>query len=210
LKYPVLFEKENRKVFLEGEAFFDVTPDKKKIFLVKTSDITIKVFGTQFNVKSYPEENKVTTTLVEGLVAIETGDKNKPDTYLKPNQTATFFKSKSVEFTESKSLIKTESNNSGKPSSNGLVVANEADPAPVISWKDKRWVIDSEELGQLAVVFERRYNVKISFADSTLKKSTFTGTLTDETFEQVLKIIQLSAPVRFDVKHNIVTIKREN
>ncbi|NJK93566.1 MAG: FecR family protein [Bacteroidales bacterium] len=208
LKYPVLFENKSRKVFLEGEAFFDVTPDKERMFLVKTSDITIKVFGTRFNVKSYPEENKVTTTLVEGLVAIETGDKNKSDTYLKPNQTATFFKDKSATLPESKTII-SDPRNSGRSAISDLIVAKEVDPAPMTSWKDKRWVIDSEELGQLAVVFERRYNVKISFADSSLKKYTFTGSLTDETFEQVLKIIQLSAPVKFEVNHNMVTIKKE-
>lgn len=205
-RYPVLFTKNKREVFLEGEAFFDVTHNPEKIFLVKTADITVKVFGTQFNVKSYPEENKVTTTLVQGSVAIQTSDKT-PDTYLKPNQTATFYKANTAHREEEykKSEVKSEE----VSTKTTLVVAKEIDPQPVTSWKDNRWIIDSEELGQLAVVFERRYNVKISFADSSLKKYTFTGSLTNETFEQVLKIIQLSAPIQFDVENNLITIRED-
>lgn len=208
LRYPMQFGKLNREVYLEGEGFFDVTHNKDKLFLVRTSDITIKVYGTQFNVKSYPDENKVSTTLVKGSVAIETRGNKKPPTYLKPNQTAIFYKTGIAIPPESlprpKAAVKQES-----VQANDIVVAHEVDPAPVTSWKDKRWVIDSEELGKLAIILERRYNVKITIEDGDLKNYKFSGILTEETFEQVLKIIQLSAPIQFSIDHNHVIIKEE-
>ncbi|MCK5702595.1 MAG: FecR domain-containing protein, partial [Cyclobacteriaceae bacterium] len=71
LRYPQNFTKNERAVFLEGEAFFDVAKDKNRQFLVRTSDLIVKVFGTKFNVKSYPDENAVETTLVEGSISIQ-------------------------------------------------------------------------------------------------------------------------------------------
>lgn len=208
LRYPVQFGKLNREVYLEGEGFFDVTHNKDKLFLVRTSEITIKVFGTLFNVKSYPDENKVSTTLVKGSVAIETRDIKKPLTYLKPNQTAIFYKTgkpiPSERLPQAKETVKQES-----LQTNDLVVAPEIDPVPVISWKDKRWIIDSEELGKLAIVLERRYNVKITIEDADIKKYKFSGILTEESFEQVLKIIQLSAPIQFKIDRNHVIISEE-
>ncbi len=202
-RYPSIFSGETREVFLEGEAYFDVKHIDDKLFVVRTSGISIKVYGTQFNVKSYPEENKVTTTLVNGSVAIETPDKTKSIIYLKPKETATYY------LKESK--IKPIEGNSKKNNkevqtvpAKEIVVIPKIDPVPVVSWKDSKWVIVSEELGDLAVKLERRYNAKISFDKEQLKKYKFSGTLTTETFEQVLKVIQLSAPINFSIQNNNV------
>lgn len=208
LRYPILFGKITREVYLEGEGYFDVAHDKNKRFLVKTSEITIKVFGTQFNVKAYPEESKIYTTLVKGSVAIETNNENKPETYLRPNQTAVFYKS--VQNKVSKTTQKTEqSPGTTLSQADDVVVSSEKNTESVTSWKDSRWIIEGETLEQLAIMLERRYNVKIIFNDADLKNYKFSGTLTDETFEQVLKIIQLSAPIEFILDHKTVTIKED-
>lgn len=212
ITYPVNFLKGKREVYLEGEAFFDVKHIKNKLFVVKTSSINIKVFGTQFNVKSYPEENLIKTTLIKGSVAIEpvSGEEAGKTIYLKPNQTAIYYKSTDGVYEKSENKI------SGKDEKEKLsetvekiVVASEANPLPITSWKDDRWIIDAEELGVLAVKLERRYNVKISFDNESLKSYKFNGTLTDETFEQVLKVIQLSAPIKFEIEGNLVKFRED-
>ncbi len=208
LRYPLLFGKKTREVYLEGEGYFDVAHDKNKRFLVKTSEITIKVFGTQFNVKAYPEENKIFTTLVKGSVAIEANSGDKPETYLKPNQTAVFDKSSQKKIP--KAVPKTEQSPEKILSqANEVIVSPEKNTEVVTSWKDTRWIVEGETLEELAIKLERRYNVKIIFADAGLKDYKFSGTLTDETFEQVLKIIQLSAPIEFTLDHKTVTIKED-
>src|SRR5690606_24289275 len=70
IKYPVKFpNKGNRQVYLSGEAFFEVTENKEKPFIVATDDgMKVKVLGTSFNVKSYPEDGNIETTLIKGKV----------------------------------------------------------------------------------------------------------------------------------------------
>lgn len=210
LRYPLNFMARKREVYLEGEAYFDVTKNKHKQFVVKTSNIDIKVYGTKFNVKSYPDENLIQTTLVEGSVAIETNMKNAKNKtiYLKPNQTATFYKSVPAENAANKTVTGNSSGGSNAPQKS-IEISRKIDPLPVTSWKDPEWVIVGEDLGDLAVKLERRYNVKITFKDESLKKYKFSGTLEDETFEQVLKIMQLSAPILYTIDGNNVVFRAD-
>ncbi|WP_316817611.1 FecR family protein [Pedobacter nyackensis] len=84
LKYPVNFRGKERKVELEGEAYFEVTKDKQRPFMVVSKNQEITVLGTHFNVNAYPEETAIKTTLIEGAVVI-----NKK-THLKPGQQSIF------------------------------------------------------------------------------------------------------------------------
>ena len=74
------------------------------------------------------------------------------------------------------------------------------------SWKDPRWLIEKESLESLAVKRERRYDVHISFAGESLKSITFSGTLLNETLEQVLEAVKLSAPVNYSIHKNTVKL----
>src|SRR5690606_15066526 len=97
LKYPVKFLKnKDRKVFLEGEAFFEVSKSKTASFIVNTDNIDIRVLGTRFNVSSYANDNSVYTVLVEGSVELNTTDSAKNDEkkyVLIPGQIASWDKS---------------------------------------------------------------------------------------------------------------------
>jgi len=221
LRYPVTFLKSTREVYLDGEAFFDVTKTNKRLFIVKTSKLNIKVYGTQFNVKSYADENSIQTTLVKGSVAIESIDKSEKQTiFLKPNQSATYYKTlpnktlsdnlsaKKTSNTIAQSTQNTEDNKISE-STKKIVLVPKVDPLPITSWKDTRWVIVGEDLSHLVVKLERRYNVKISFESENLKNYKFSGILAEETFEQVLKIIQISAPIKFSIKSNNVVFSED-
>lgn len=98
LIYPTLFNTKTREVRLFGEAFFEVSKNPEKPFIVKTSDLEIKVLGTQFNVSAYAEDNEIQTVLKEGSIAIRRkgGGFFEDDIILKPNQLGSFNKSKSV------------------------------------------------------------------------------------------------------------------
>jgi transmembrane sensor len=210
-RYPVNFMQGNREVYLDGEAFFDVTKMDHKLFIVKTSKLNIKVYGTQFNVKSYPEENLIQTTLVKGSVAIESADKAERGViYLKPNESATYYKNEKAKVAAVTATSTPKSSNETTEVKNvaeakeKIIVIPKVDPLPITSWKDTRWVIAGEDLGQLTIKLERRYNVKIAFETEDLKRYKFSGTLAEETFEQVLKVIQLSAPIKFSIEGNYV------
>ena len=89
LKYSGDFGEDNREVELVGEAYFDVAKDPSKVFLVKTTELNIKAYGTAFNVKSYPEEGTIETTLIEGKVGVTRSAfeyKDTDEVMLKPNE----------------------------------------------------------------------------------------------------------------------------
>lgn len=208
-RYPSHFSETSREVTLEGEAYFDVSHIDNQIFVVKTSGLDIKVFGTKFNVKSYPGEQKITTTLVNGSIAIETRNSKSAPVIVKPNQIVTYYEDSKTLKVEEAELKQQFAQVTTLPGQQILVIP-EANPLPQTSWKDSKWVIDSKELGDLAVLLERRYNVQIKFDNNELKKYRFTGTLADETFEQVLKVMQISAPITYSINNNLVTFYEDS
>jgi transmembrane sensor len=212
LKYPNSFGKKRREVFLEGEAYFDVVKSKTTQFVVRTGYINIKVLGTEFNVKAYPEENTIQTTLVRGLITIN-GDPSKPagpkeDIYKQPNQSLTFIKNPEIHEPEKDTRRKPDVKSEQRKED--LVLLPEVDPAIYTSWKDNRWKIQGESLFDLTVKLERRYNVKFQFNSESLREYKFTGILRDETLEQILNLMKLSAPIEYSIRDNTVILNENH
>lgn len=211
LRYSLQFNQAIREVYLEGEAFFDVSKNKNKPFLVKTTDVTIKVLGTAFNVKAYPDEKTIETSVQRGLVQVVS---NMPSisggqkVFLHANQKATFDKiatkieNAAVVNKPIEKKVKADTIEKAKT----ISVIDAVDVTTVSSWKDTRWKIERERLDNLAVKIERRYDVKIIFDDNNLKSYVFSGVLEDESLEQVLNVIKLSAPVNYEVNQKVVKL----
>jgi ferric-dicitrate binding protein FerR (iron transport regulator) len=211
VRYPETFSEGQRDLYLTGEAFFKVKTDKSRPFIVHTEKLNIKALGTAFNVKAYPSENKVSTTLVEGIVKLEDyGTSDKKFTYtLKPNQKLTYYTSEPKK--EEKILKKTKAIEKillQKSSISNPVIVNENINTELsTSWKDKRWIIDGENLEDLAVMFERRYDIKVNIASEELKNYKFRGTIENETIEQVLNYLSFTTPLKFEMQKGLVILK---
>ncbi|MCE5331178.1 MAG: FecR domain-containing protein [Bacteroidales bacterium] len=193
LRYPAHFNYENRSVTMEGEAYFDVKKDTSHPFYVKTNGVTVRVLGTKFNVKSYPDEKTVEMTLVTGKIELyannkEINDKNRL-LVLAPNEQAVF----NVEKGNNDSIVKMEYN-------------KDVDVTPIISWKDNRLMFKDEKLINLAQKMERWYNVDIDIQDEKLRSMTFSGVFVKETIEQSLNALKLAAPFRYKMEKNKVII----
>jgi len=191
LKYDLNFI-DNRLVELEGEAYFDVVHARSHPFYVRTSDIRIKVLGTKFNVKSYPDDKTIETTLLSGLVEIETlspvaGGGRK--LILKPNQKATF--RKNIEHI----TIQNEINEPLSPRGiKEIGIFEDIDTTPITSWKDSRLIFINEPFESLLKKMERWYDVDISLKDSAVNSLSYTGVFQDETVEQALKALKVATP----------------
>ena len=85
LSYPAKFGKNNRQVVLDGEAYFDVTKDKSKPFIVQTDNYNVEVLGTQFDVNAYSETGEFETTLMSGSVKVASASDSTQKITLKPN-----------------------------------------------------------------------------------------------------------------------------
>jgi transmembrane sensor len=208
----------SRVVYLTGEGFFSVVKNPRKPFVVQTSGLKIKAFGTTFNVKAYPEEKSVTTTLVEGIVKIEGNGVNLS---LKPKEVVIVDKdaSQNIIHTNSKTEITSIKPNTYRqidkienPTINVapiIKVASNVNTSVYTSWKDNLWIINSEPLKNIAVILERRFNVTIDIRSSELNQYTFTGTFNNETLEQILGIIKLTAPLNYQINKGVITITSE-
>ncbi len=191
LKYAMNFN-ENRNVELVGEAYFDVAKSKMHPFYVKTSDIKIKVVGTKFNVKSYPDDKIIETTLLSGVIEIETlspDAKERRKLILNENQQATFRKS-----TESMEVRNNQVSPLTPYGIKEIGIYEDIDTAPITSWKDSKLIFINEPFESLLVKLERWYDVNISVKDSALMKLSYTGRFENETVEQAMKAIKIATP----------------
>lgn len=211
LRYQSNFGKEDRDLFLEGEAYFVVARNPDMPFRVKTSDVCITAIGTAFNVKAYNDEGSIETTLEKGEVRIDALDDSKlkvesTPVFLKPNQKAVFIKSnKNISVNSSVQQPQVAVNEpAGKIKTIPLSIENMADTKLTTSWKDSRWIFKSEKLISLKPILERRYDISIIFRDSVLMSYKFTGTLKEESLEQVLNAICLASPIKYEINHNQV------
>jgi len=216
LRYSNQFGKKDREISLVGEAFFEVAKNRSKIFIVQTHDLSIKAYGTTFNVKSYPEENTVEATLIKGSIGVKrTGlNKNsKDEIILEPNQRVVYYKSsKKTEKVQTKEIE--SSPEKLQPGSDKkqltYMISKGIDPVPFTSWKEGTLLISSETLAGLAVKLERKYDVKIQFENEALKQIKFSGSLKNETVEQVIEAIGIAAHIDYEIEEREIKFKEKN
>lgn len=212
ISYQRNYNQENRNIFLEGEAYFEVAKNKEIPFYVYSSGIVVKAIGTAFNVKAYPEEGIVETTLVEGSVSIESTGKTgvKGKILMQPNQKASFYKVSKEVVVEEKSEELKEKEIAPIPIKakiERVELKKEVDTELYTSWKDKRWVFEKQRFEDLAVILERIYDIKVIYKDDELKNYRLSGSLQEENLEQVLQAIQFTIPLDYSINHDEVTIK---
>lgn len=182
-RFPVAFTGEERKVYLTGEAYFEVAPNSKHPFIVVTEEgMEVKVYGTEFNMSTY-QHGVVQTVLVSGKVGIRVNATGK-EVMLAPKQMA--------EYSEKTGMVRVE----------------EADPYRYIAWKDGEFVFERETIEEIMERLGRWYDVKVFYENESLKQKRFTGVISRyENIEQVLRLIEGPATLRFEVKGNVVMVK---
>jgi ferric-dicitrate binding protein FerR (iron transport regulator) len=205
LKYSEFSTTPVREVYLEGEAFFDVTHDRNKPFIVNTSYLKIKVLGTRFNVKSYPSEKTTETTLVSGKVEIEEINNktdNKKLITLEPNQKVIFYNATGMNAIDDKT-----SDVAMKPKiSEKLQIIEKVNPELYTSWKDEKLIFYNERFESLIIKLERWYNVRITLKDTSLKDYRYTGKFEKENIEQALKALKLTTPMEYFIDKDRIII----
>ncbi|HEY4784575.1 MAG TPA: FecR domain-containing protein [Bacteroidales bacterium] len=212
ISYNTGFGKNNRDISLVGEAYFDVAKNPKLPFVVHAANVKIKAIGTAFNVKAYPEERKVETTLVRGLVEVEEKGA-KGHIFLKPMQKVVF-SNIAIENVTDKSQPKSDEQNkaavTGERRTPEVKLQEEIDEEKETGWKDGKLIFDREPLGSLVIQLERRYDVHFTFVDEKLKDYRYTGTFNDVSLEQIMEAMRYSSPVDYVIKEKEVKITDRN
>lgn len=205
ISYPANFTDSLREVELEGEAYFDVAKNPGHPFIVHTRDINIKVLGTVFNVKCYPEDNKTEATLIRGLVQVsKTGGNLQDVLLLHPHEKVVVNRAQ-----------EDVSANTDKPFPNAVAnnmmvqqLKKDATDTAVVetAWVYNKLVFDGEDFQEISDEMERWFNVKIVFNDSTVARYRFHAKFENENITDVLSALQLSLPFTFKIHNNEVNI----
>ena len=181
LRYPVNFTAEKRRVFLKGEAYFEVAKNAQIPFVVTTSaGIDVKVLGTKFNVASYENDEQVTTTLAEG--SVEVGDE-KGSVRLKPEEQALFCKG-------DRSLR-----------------VQKVDVGMYLAWKDGKFIFEEQSLEQIMKQLQRWYEMSVFYTNEEVKQYTFSGDLKKyDDFDKIIRMLEEVSGIKISIKENCVVI----
>lgn len=184
LKYPASFASlKERRVELNGEAYFEVAKDKNHPFIVKTDKQEVEVLGTHFNINTYADEPAVKTTLLEGLVKVSQLTTHNSQ-FLKPGQQSVL-------------------------TDNGISVS-EVNTEEVIAWKNGYFRFDDEKLGSIMRKIARWYDVDVTWQDETLKNELF-GAVTTRfaNVSSLLKMMEQTGDVEFNIEDGKIIVSKK-
>ncbi len=186
LRFPLSFASmEDRKVELKGEAYFEVTKDKKHPFKVINEGQEVKVLGTHFNINSYKDEGAIKTTLLEGSVVV-TSDYTKngvrEEVKIKPGEQA----------------ILTEK---------GINVV-EKDVEEVMDWKNGDFIFQKESLKQIMSKVGRWYNVDVAYEKDVNTGLTFSGQMSrSKNIKEILTNLESTGEIEFEISGSKIKVK---
>ena len=196
-----------REVTLSGEAFFDVTHNPAKPFVIHTTRVDIKVLGTSFNVKSYPTEKTTETVLVHGSIEVDIHNKANKTVILKPNEKLV------VDNDDGANVLPRTVVRHGAsliPHLPVTILKPNYEPTTgamiETSWVDNKLIFQDEHFDELARQMERWYGVSIRFARPELEQLQFTGSFQQETIRQALDALKLTATFNYNLSGNQISI----
>jgi ferric-dicitrate binding protein FerR (iron transport regulator) len=186
-RYPIKFIKgSNRKIFITGEAYLDVTKDPSHPFIVNSNYLNIRVLGTKFNINSYPEDDVTEIVLVEGSVSLYDESKIyaiKSSALLKPKHKAIFTrKNKDIQIHPVNTNIYT-------------------------SWRNGELVFRDMTFNNILKKMERHYNITIINNNSNLSKTIFNASFGIVPIEKVLQELREVYGISYTINNRTITIK---
>ena len=170
LKYPTQFNDKQRVVSMQGEACFEVESDKKHPFIVKTKQLTVEATGTAFNVNAYAPDHVAAVTLVKGKVAVTLDQK----------KTISLSPGEKIDYNLATSLYNVNKTNTYK----------------WCSWKDGILIFRDDPLEYVFKRLGQTYNVEFILKDAELGKYSYKATFEGESLNEILRLLEMSAPIR--------------
>ena len=170
LKYPTQFSDKQRVVSMQGEAYFEVESDKEHPFIVKTKQLTVEATGTAFNVNAYAPDHVAAVTLVKGKVAVTLDQK----------KTISLSPGEKIDYNLGTALYNVNKTNTYK----------------WCSWKDGILIFRDDPLEYVFKRLGQTYNVEFILKDAELGKYSYKATFEGESLNEILRLLEMSAPIR--------------
>lgn len=180
IKYPVRFAGNERRVEINGEAYFEVAHDKKRPFLVANRKTMIQVLGTHFNVNTYGDKEKVIVTLLEGSVKISNGSETN---MLKPGQQAQV--------------------------DDDIKVLSKTDTAKVMAWKNEVFNFTQADIAEIMKQLERWYDVEVEYEED-LPAISLSGVIDRNiNASKVIEMLQMSSGLDFRISGRKIMVRKK-
>lgn len=185
LTYPTAFVNGERRVSIEGEAYFEVAKDENKPFIVSTGNVEMKVLGTTFNVHNYAAENNSRISLLEGSLLVYRKDAPDKNVTLKPNKEVTVY--------------------------NNQMVVDNIPSNDYFLWKEGIYSFESEPLGNIFKRLEQYYDISIEAKDTDILKWKYTVKFRQrDGIDEILRLLCKLHPFKIskDEENNLITISK--
>lgn len=182
--YAQDFGVDKREITLSGEGYFEVTHNAEMPFTVNSEDIQVTVLGTKFNIRDYPEDCKAIVSLIEGKVALDNRIRKETEMILLPDEQMTLDK-------EDKRMKKETR------------TASDAK-----KWTTGQLFFDEAPLAEVAKTLERSYNIKIAFANESLKECLFYGSFnrTEQNIKDILEAFKKTGKIHYTIRDKNITL----
>lgn len=180
IKFPIVFSGNERRIELEGEAYFEVAKDAAKPFKVISGKQTVQVLGTHFNINSYQDEPQIRTTLLEGSVLV----KGSTEVLLKPGEQAC----------------------TGHDAGNFRVAA--VDVQTEVAWKSNLFFFENEPIKNCMRQLSRWYDVEIVYQDDVSDKKVWGSVTRFSEISKVLEILELTGDIHFKIAGRRVIVMK--
>ena len=190
ISFPSLFNGNERRISLAGEAYFEVSPNKSRPFIVESTGQEIRVLGTHFNVNTYADEGTIKTTLLEGSVRVSpvtlspSSNSGHHDVTLKPGQQSVLGLSNKIAITQ-------------------------VDLAEAVAWKNGDFVMHQQKLSQIMRSLERWYNIEVVYSESVELNQTFSGSVSrSKNISEILSVLESTKQLKFNINGRKILVTK--
>lgn len=203
ISYGASFGKNDRELTLTGEAYFDVAGDPNHPMIIRTAAITIRVLGTAFNVRAYPEEKTTATTLVQGKVQVSVNHKKELSYMLAPDE-------KLIVKNDSGLPEKTDEQHSKEESPEEItkikIVKTDVIP-PEAQWIKNKLVFVDQPLREVANILSSWYGVSVIVqGDGGMKATHYTGMFENQSIQSVMESLKVAGGFSYNMKNDTILI----
>lgn len=188
IRYQKPLDEDSRVVYLEGEAFFEVVPDKNRPFIVRSANLETKVLGTSFNVKAYPEAHHINVAVKSGIVSV-----------INTEQKLSNVQNKSIVLSPTEMVSFSVENND--------MSVTTYDPKEVLSWSEGVLYFNDATMEQFVAELERWYGIDIVVERKTKIKKGIVGEFKDQSLEEILLGTHEASQFEYEFKNDKVIIK---
>jgi len=203
LTYLTFAAGKTREVTLVGEAYFDVAHDSSRPFIIHTGKINIKVLGTSFNVRNYPQDKELETSLIKGKIEVSLKSRPEDIIILKPTEKLIIAKEQDELHTQAK----VTNSNDNKVVLTTITYLRHDSLVAETSWLNDKLVFVNQPLEKIAIELERKYAINITFKEEKVKHYRYTGVFENVSLEKVFQLIKYSKNINYKIDDKNIVIE---